>query len=128
MPAPEPGPWWRSGVVYQVYPRSFADADGSGVGDLEGVRAHLDHLAQELVPDDAPGWNATGYQALRSHVEGRLSLDEARQRVVIATRQYAKRQRTWLRHQLHGEITRVDPTDSDAWARVMTWWEAARSE
>ena len=44
-PAPEPAPWWRSGVVYQVYPRSFSDADGDGVGDLEGVRRHLDHLA-----------------------------------------------------------------------------------
>jgi alpha-glucosidase len=37
-------PWWRSGVVYQIYPRSFADSDGDGVGDLEGVRRHLDHL------------------------------------------------------------------------------------
>jgi alpha-glucosidase len=37
--------WWRTGVVYQIYPRSFADADGDGVGDLEGVIAHLDHLA-----------------------------------------------------------------------------------
>ncbi|MEA3055005.1 MAG: alpha-glucosidase, partial [Actinomycetota bacterium] len=37
-------PWWKSGVVYQIYPRSFADADGDGVGDLEGVRTHLDHL------------------------------------------------------------------------------------
>ncbi len=41
----ETSPWWRSSVVYQVYPRSFADADGDGVGDLEGVRQHLDHLA-----------------------------------------------------------------------------------
>ena len=45
MPASTSEPWWRSAVVYQVYPRSFADADGDGVGDLEGVRRHLDHLA-----------------------------------------------------------------------------------
>jgi alpha-glucosidase len=38
-------PWWRSGVVYQIYPRSFLDTDGDGVGDLEGVRRKLDHLA-----------------------------------------------------------------------------------
>jgi len=37
--------WWRGAVVYQVYPRSFADANGDGVGDLAGVTAHLDHIA-----------------------------------------------------------------------------------
>ena len=37
--------WWKSAVVYQIYPRSFADADGDGMGDLRGVIDHLDHLA-----------------------------------------------------------------------------------
>jgi alpha-glucosidase len=37
--------WWRDGVLYQCYPRSFADADGDGVGDLRGVIDRLDHLA-----------------------------------------------------------------------------------
>lgn len=38
-------PWWTSAVVYQVYPRSFADGDGDGIGDLRGLRQHLDHIA-----------------------------------------------------------------------------------
>ncbi|MER0244986.1 alpha-amylase family glycosyl hydrolase [Streptomyces sp. HSW2009] len=38
--------WWRDAVIYQVYPRSFADADGDGMGDLEGVRRRLPHLRE----------------------------------------------------------------------------------
>lgn len=40
--------WWRSGVVYQVYPRSFQDTDGNGVGDLRGVIERLDYLSGTL--------------------------------------------------------------------------------
>src|SRR5689334_24518162 len=37
--------WWRDAVVYQIYPRSFQDSDGDGVGDLRGIAARLDYLA-----------------------------------------------------------------------------------
>ncbi|MEU6088511.1 glycoside hydrolase family 13 protein [Streptomyces sp. NPDC047085] len=37
--------WWRQAVIYQVYPRSFADADGDGLGDLKGLTRRLNHLA-----------------------------------------------------------------------------------
>ncbi len=49
MAAPHPprtDDWWRDAVIYQVYPRSFADGDGDGTGDLAGVRARLPHLAE----------------------------------------------------------------------------------
>ena len=36
--------WWKRGVIYQIYPRSFQDRDGDGVGDLAGIEGRLDYL------------------------------------------------------------------------------------
>lgn len=38
--------WWRDGVIYQIYPRSFSDSNNDGLGDLPGITKHLDYLAQ----------------------------------------------------------------------------------
>src|SRR6476469_6787212 len=46
-------PDWRDGVVYQIYPRSFADHDGNGVGDLRGILDHLDHFGPDGIEVDA---------------------------------------------------------------------------
>ncbi|MEO5568168.1 MAG: tRNA (adenosine(37)-N6)-dimethylallyltransferase MiaA [Gemmatimonadaceae bacterium] len=77
------------------------------------------------VPDDAPAWKSSGYRTLRDVVDGVVRLDEARERILIETRQYAKRQRTWFRHQLpEDRTTRINPeTDEpgaiDAWFAAM---------
>ncbi|HET8594310.1 MAG TPA: glycoside hydrolase family 13 protein [Intrasporangium sp.] len=43
-PVDESSAWWRSAVIYQIYPRSWADSDGDGMGDLPGITARLEHL------------------------------------------------------------------------------------
>jgi tRNA dimethylallyltransferase len=88
-----------------------------GGGWVEEVRALIDDVS-----DDAPAWNATGYRVLRELVRGRIDAPNARQQILIATRQYAKRQRTWLRHQLPGaDVTLLDPTAPRATTIAEQW-------
>lgn len=91
-------------------------------GWLDEVRA----LAAR-VPDTAPAWNACGYEALRGVVQGTTSLDEAKRAIFVATRQYAKRQRTWFRHQLTDEaVTHIDPRSAGAADAAARWCSEER--
>lgn len=88
-----------------------------------GWEDEVRELAQSVDPA-APAWKASGYRVVRDLVDGRLTASAAREQVIIETRQYAKRQRTWFRHQLPAaSTTRLDPDDPNADAIVNSWWE-----
>jgi tRNA dimethylallyltransferase len=90
-------------------------------GWLDEVR----ELTRSVAPD-APAWTATGYDAMRDVVEQKRSLADAKETIVIRTRQYAKRQRTWFRHQLPREHTvHLDPLRADAFEHALAWWDGA---
>lgn len=81
-------------------------------------------LLSSRVPHGAPAWQATGYSEVLAHLRGEISFAQATERVVIATRQYAKRQRTWFRHQLDESlVTRVSPLTGHVMDDVLTWWQ-----
>ena len=83
----------------------------------------------DVVPQDAPAWNATGYDAVRRLVAGELDSSAALEHVVIETRQYAKRQRTWFRHQLKDErVQRLSLSESGWQEKVDRWIGAIARE
>jgi tRNA dimethylallyltransferase len=80
---------------------------------------------ERTVPADAPAWNGTGYRWVRAAVRGELEREEAVSRVRVDTRRYAKRQRTWFRHQQPpAHVTRIDPGAPHALERAASWWNA----
>lgn len=88
-----------------------------------GWEDEVRELARSVDPS-APAWKASGYRVVRDLADGRLTASAAREQVIIETRQYAKRQRTWFRHQLPAaSTTRVNPADPNAEAIVNAWWE-----
>ena len=68
-------PWWKNAVVYQIYPRSFCDSNGDGIGDLNGITSKLDYLKKLGVdvlwlspiyqsPGDDNGYDISDYRAI----------------------------------------------------------------
>lgn len=76
----------------------------------------------------SPGMSATGYREIIDLLEGRVSLEEAKEAIRIATRRYARRQITWFRHQLPDHAIRVDATASmeERVRKAMTAWMARK--
>ncbi|MGI8768479.1 MAG: alpha-glucosidase [Propionibacteriaceae bacterium] len=79
--------WWKSAVVYQIYPRSYADSNGDGIGDLPGITAHVDYLSElgiDLVwlspvyvsPQDGNGYDISDYCAIDPSFGTLADLDE----------------------------------------------------
>jgi tRNA dimethylallyltransferase len=108
----DPGPILAQRIAQRVHAMCAAGF----VDEVDRLRAHI--------PADAPAWKASGYSVLRRSRDGELTEVEAIERVIIETRQYAKRQRTWFRHQLpEAYVTRIDPTAPDAVDRALAWWD-----
>lgn len=120
-------PRWR--------PRYLVVDPGSALAGR--IAARIDHMLDngwpdevkrlmQTVPADAPAWNATGYDAVRRLVAGSLTRAAAREEILIGTRQYAKRQRTWFRNQLGADrVTRIDPLAAGWEAQVDRWMRGA---
>lgn len=88
-----------------------------------GWADEVERLSRAVAPA-APAWKASGYVTMRRYIEGTLDLSSARERVIIETRQYAKRQRTWFRHQLpSAAVTHLNSDDSGALTLAREWWE-----
>ncbi|MFB6086980.1 MAG: alpha-amylase family glycosyl hydrolase, partial [Haloarculaceae archaeon] len=69
-------PWWKEAIVYQVYPKSFNDSDGDGIGDLRGLEERIDYLDALGIdavwlnpvyesPDADNGYDISDYRAIR---------------------------------------------------------------
>ena len=67
--------WWKNAVVYQIYPRSFMDSNGDGIGDINGISSKLEYLKELGIdviwlspiyksPNDDNGYDISDYQAI----------------------------------------------------------------
>ena len=79
--------WWKEAVIYQIYPRSFMDSNGDGIGDIKGITSRLDYLKYLGVdviwlspiyksPNDDNGYDISDYQAIMDEFGTMEDFDE----------------------------------------------------
>lgn len=103
-------------LVARIAARVHDMVDGGWADEVDRLQA--------TVPESAPAWQATGYEVMRAWRRGQATREEAIQTVTVQTRQYAKRQRTWFRHQLgDAPVLRVNPQAADDVAQAQRWWQ-----
>ena len=79
--------WWKEGIVYQIYPRSFQDTSGNGIGDLRGVINRLDYLKSLGIdilwlnpvydsPNDDNGYDISDYRSIMKEFGTMADFDE----------------------------------------------------
>ena len=106
-PAPAERPWYarltlpRPVLAERIVARVRAMLAAGLVEEVRGLLA-------SGVGADAPALTGVGYAELVAHLEGRLAAAKLEEAIAAATRRYAKRQETWLRHQLRGSVTEFD--------------------
>jgi tRNA dimethylallyltransferase len=82
--------WEREALARRIERRVDSMLAAGWIEEVEG-------LVRDRLPADAPAWKALGYREVRDGIAGGAARDEIRERIVAATRRFAKRQRTWFR-------------------------------
>jgi alpha-glucosidase len=134
--------WWQDGVIYQIYPRSFADGNGDGLGDLPGILEHIDYLADLGVdaiwlspiypsPDKDFGYDVSDYCAIDARFGTLADFDrlvaEAHQRgihvVLDMVMNHTSDQHAWFKE---SRSSRTDPKrDWYIWRDAPNNWQAS---
>ena len=107
--------WWKKSVVYQIYPRSFMDSNGDGIGDINGIVEKLDYLKELGVdvlwlspvyksPNDDNGYDISDYQDIMDDFETMSDFDrmlqEAHKQIVecLLKRDVVNGQKALMKH------------------------------
>ena len=85
--------WWKNAVIYQVYPKSFQDSNGDGIGDIKGIISRLDYLRTLGIdaiwlspvyrsPQDDNGYDISDYQDIDPMFGSLAAMEEMRESVI----------------------------------------------